>query len=404
MLYGRSTNAHQKGTDMRTIAFLTAAALAALGLTPAQAQDKLKIGLISTLSGPPAVLGGQLRNGFQLAVKTLGGKLGGREAEITVADDELKPDVAVSKVKAFVERDKVDFVVGPIFSNILQSIMKPVTDADTILISPNAGTSNFAGKECNPNFFVTSYQNDQEFAVSGKHAQDTGIKKVFLMAPNYQAGKDALAGFKAFFKGEIADEVYVPLNQLDFSAELTKIAAAKPDAIYVFLPGGMGVNFVKQFRQAGLAATITFLSSFTVDESTLPAQQDAALGFFGGANWAPDLDSPQNKAFVAAYEKDFNSVPATYAFQAYDAALLIDSALRQTGGKTADKDALRAAMMKADFKSLRGNFKFNTNHYPIQDFYLVKVAKRPDGKFETQIVKKVFESYADPHAKDCAMK
>jgi branched-chain amino acid transport system substrate-binding protein len=242
------------------------------------------------------------------------------------------------------------------------------------------------------------------FGVSGKHAQDTGIKKVFLMAPNYQAGKDALAGFKTFFKGEIADEVYVPLNQLDFSAELSRIAAAKPEAIYVFLPGGMGVNFVKQFRQAGLAGSVTFLSAFTVDESTLPAQQDAALGFFGGSNWAPDLDTPQNKAFVATYEKEFNAVPATYAFQAYDAALLIDSAVRAVGGNVANKDALRAAMMKADFKSLRGGFKFNTNHYPIQDFYLVKVAKRGDGKYETQIVKKVFESYADTHAKDCPMK
>jgi branched-chain amino acid transport system substrate-binding protein len=282
--------------------------------------------------------------------------------------------------------------------------MKPVTEGGAILISPNAGTSNFAGKDCNPNFFVTSYQNDQVFGVSGKHAQDTGIKKVFLMAPNYQAGKDALAGFKAFFKGEIADEVYVPLNQLDFSAELSRIAAAKPEAIYVFLPGGMGVNFVKQFRQAGLAGGVTFLSAFTVDESTLPAQQDAALGFFGGSNWAPDLDTPQNKAFVAAYEKEFNAVPATYAFQAYDAALLIDSAVRAVGGNVGNKDALRAAMMKADFKSLRGGFKFNTNHYPIQDFYLVKVAKRGDGKYETQIVKKVFESYADTHAKDCPMK
>jgi branched-chain amino acid transport system substrate-binding protein len=310
----------------------------------------------------------------------------------------------VTKVKALVDRDKVEFVVGPIFSNILGAIMKPVTEGGAILISPNAGTSNFAGKDCNPNFFVTSYQNDQVFGVSGKHAQDTGIKKVFLMAPNYQAGKDALAGFKAFFKGEIADEVYVPLNQLDFSAELSRIAAAKPEAIYVFLPGGMGVNFVKQFRQAGLAGGVTFLSAFTVDESTLPAQQDAALGFFGGSNWAPDLDTPQNKAFVAAYEKEFNAVPATYAFQAYDAALLIDSAVRAVGGNVGNKDALRAAMMKADFKSLRGGFKFNTNHYPIQDFYLVKVAKRGDGKYETQIVKKVFESYADTHAKDCPMK
>jgi len=388
---------------MKTFVLLAAAAVI-LGGTGAQGQEKLKIGIIATLSGPPAVLGQQLRNGFNLAVKDLNGKLGGRDVEVIVADDELKPDLAVNKVKALVDRDKVDFVVGPIFSNILAAIMKPVTEGGAILISPNAGTSNFAGKECNPNFFVTSYQNDQVFAVSGKHAQDTGIKKAFLMAPNYQAGKDALAGFKAFFKGDIADEVYVPLNQLDFSAELAKIAAAKPDAIYVFLPGGMGVNFVKQFRQAGLANNVTFLSAFTVDESTLPAQQDAALGFFGGANWAPDLDNPQNKRFVAAYEKEFGAVPATYAFQAYDAALLIDSAVRQVQGNIANREALRAAMMKAEFSSLRGGFKFNTNHYPIQDFYLVKVAKRADGKFETQIVKKVFENYADPHAKDCAMK
>ena len=388
----------------RMVSALAIGAALTLTLGAAEAQEKLKVGVIATLSGPPAVLGQQLRNGFQLAVKELGGKLGGREVEVIVQDDELKPDVAVNKVKALVDRDKVDFVVGPIFSNILQAIMKPVTDSGTILISPNAGTSNFAGKECNPNFFVTSYQNDQNHAVSGKYAQDSGIKKLYLMAPNYQAGKDALAGVKRHFKGEIVDEVYVPLNQLDYSAELSRIAAASPDAVFVFLPGGMGVNFVKQFRQAGLADKIKFLSAFTVDESTLPAQQDAAIGLFGGANWAPNLDNPQNKKFVAAYEKEFNAVPATYAFQAYDAALLIDSALKATKGSTSDKNALRAAIKKADFKSLRGDFKFNTNNYPIQDFYLTKVAKRPDGKFQTEIVQKVFDDVPDSYAKDCKMK
>ena len=381
------------------------AAVAALGLvSQAAAEEKLKIGILTTLSGPPAALGTQQRNGFQLAVKTLGGKLGGREVDLVVQDDELKPDVAVGKSKAFVERDKVDFVVGPIFSNILAAIMKPVTDGGAILLSPNAGTSSFAGKECNANLFVTSYQNDQNHEVLGKYAQDKGIKKAFIMAPNYQAGKDALAGFKRYFKGEVVDEVYVPLNQLDYSAELSKIAAASPEAIFVFLPGGMGVNFVKQFRQAGLADKITFLSAFTVDESTLPAQQDAALGMFGGTNWAPNLDNPQNKAFVAAYEKEYNAVPGGYAAQAYDTALLIDSALKATGGKTDNKDALRAALMKADFTSLRGKFKFNTNHYPIQDFYLVKVAKRADGKYQTEIAQKVFTDYTDPYVKDCAMK
>ncbi len=387
---------------MKTV--MTLVAVLAFASSTAVAQEKLKIGLITTLSGPAATLGQQQKNGFELALKTMGNKLGGRDVELLVQDDELKPDVAVAKVKAFVERDKVDFVVGPIFSNILQAIMKPATDGGAFLISPNAGTSNFAGADCNPNFFVTSYQNDQIHEVLGKYAQDKGIKKVFLMAPNYQAGKDSLAGFKHDYKGEIVDEVYVPLNQLDYSAELARIAADKPDAIFVFLPGGMGVNFVKQFRQAGLADKITFLSAFTVDESTLPAQQDAALGFFGGANWAPDLNTPQNKAFVAAYERDYKAVPGSYAFQAYDAASLIDSGLAATKGSTSDKNALRAALMKADFKSLRGAFRFNTNHYPIQDFYLVKVAKRPDGKFETEIVDKVFSNYADTHDKDCKMK
>ncbi len=387
---------------MKTV--MTLVAVLAFASSTAVAQEKLKIGLITTLSGPAATLGQQQKNGFELALKTMGNKLGGRDVELLVQDDELKPDVAVAKVKAFVERDKVDFVVGPIFSNIRQAIMKPATDGGAFLISPNAGTSNFAGADCNPNFFVTSYQNDQIHEVLGKYAQDKGIKKVFLMAPNYQAGKDSLAGFKHDYKGEIVDEVYVPLNQLDYSAELARIAADKPDAIFVFLPGGMGVNFVKQFRQAGLADKITFLSAFTVDESTLPAQQDAALGFFGGANWAPDLNTPQNKAFVAAYERDYKAVPGSYAFQAYDAASLIDSGLAATKGSTSDKNALRAALMKADFKSLRGAFRFNTNHYPIQDFYLVKVAKRPDGKFETEIVDKVFSNYADTHVKDCKMK
>jgi branched-chain amino acid transport system substrate-binding protein len=382
---------------------LAAFALCA-AVVPATAQEKLRIGVVSTLSGPPAAIGQQQRNGLNLALKQLGGAIGGREAELLVQDDELKPDLAVSKVRTMIERDKVAFVVGPVFSNVLQAILKPVSDHDLFLISPNAGPSSFAGKDCNPNLFVTSYQNDQMFGVLGKHAQDSGMKKLFLIAPNYQAGRDAMAGFKRDFKGEVVDEVYVPLGQLDYSAELAKIATAKPDAIFVFIPGGMGVNFVKQFRQAGLADKLTFLSAFTVDEVTLPAQQDAALGFFGGANWAPDLDNPQNKQFVAAYEKEFGAVPATYAFQAYDAVMLIDGALKQVNGDVANKNALRAALQKAPFQSLRGSFSFNRNHYPIQDFYLVKVAKRPDGKYQTEIVKKVLEHSEDPYAAECPMK
>jgi branched-chain amino acid transport system substrate-binding protein len=367
----------------------------------AAAQEKIKVGVIVSLSGAGAVLGQQARDGFNLAVKDLGGKMGGKEVEVIVVDDELKPDVAVTKVKGLLERDKVDFVVGPIFSNILGAIHKPVTENKTFLISPNAGPSSFAGKECNPYFFVTSYQNDQIHQILGKVAQERGYKKIYLMTPNYQAGKDFVAGVKMDFKGEIMEESFLPLGTLDFQAELSKIASLKPDAVLTFMPGGMGVNLVKQYKQAGLLDRIPFLSTFTVDESTLPAQQDAALGMFGGSNWAPNLDNPANKKFVAEYEEAYKSVPATYAFQSYDAAMLINSAVVAVKGDLTDKAKVTAAMKKADFISLRGDFKFSANGYPIQDFYLTKVAKRADGKFQTEIAQKVFSNYADKYAASC---
>ncbi|AWM02502.1 ABC transporter substrate-binding protein [Bradyrhizobium amphicarpaeae] len=386
---------------MRMQSTLAAALLLGTAMTPALAQEKIKLGVIVTLSGPAAALGQQVRDGFALAVKDLGSKMGGRDVEVVVVDDELKPDAAVTKVKGLLERDKVDFVIGPIFSNILQAIHRPVTESKTFLISPNAGPSTFAGKDCNPFFYVTSYQNDQVHEILGKVAQDRGYKRMYLMVPNYQAGKDSVAGFKLDYKGEIVEESYMPLNTLDFQPELSKISSQKPDALFTFMPGGLGVNLVKQYRQAGLADSIPVLSAFTVDESTLPAQQDAAVGMFGGANWAPNLDNPQNKKFVASYEAAYNVVPGTYAFQAYDAAMLIDSAIKSVKGDLSNKDAVGAALKKADFTSLRGAFKFNTNGYPIQDFYLTKVAKRPDGKYQTEIVQKVFENYGDRYAKDC---
>ena len=386
-----------------TLAGLAAAGIAMGAGAPALA-DPVKIGFLATLSGPSAVLGQHMRDGFLLAVKELGGKLGGQETEVIVVDDELKPDVAVQKAKGLMERDKVDFIAGLVFSNVAGAVVKPVTANDTFLISANAGPSTIAGAGCSPFFFAASYQNDQNHEVLGQYAQSKGYKKVVLMAPNYQAGKDALAGFKRYFKGEVVDEIYTPLGQLDFSAELAKVAAAKPDAFFTFMPGGMGVNLVKQYRQAGLAETIPFLSAFTVDETTLPATGEAALGFYSGAAWAPDLNVPANKAFVAAFEKEYGYVPALYAAQGYDAAKLIDSAVKATGGKLSDKEAVRAALKKADFTSVRGDFKFNTNQFPIQNFYLVKVAKRPDGKVETEVAEKIFSNYGDAYAEKCAMK
>lgn len=387
--------------SLKSGVFASLLASASLIAGAASAADQVKIGLMFTLSGPAATLGEQGRNGFLLAIEQLG-EIGGLPVDVIVVDDEQKPDIAANKARELVERDEVDFVVGPIFSNILMAIHKPVTESDAILISPNAGTSNFAGRECNPNFFVTSYQNDQPHEVMGAFAQEQGYTNVFLLAPNYQAGKDSLNGFRHSYKGGVAGEIYTPLGQLDFSAELAQVAAMQPDALFTFMPGGMGVNLVKQYRQAGLA-TIPFLSAFTVDESTLPAEQDAALGFFSGANWAPDMDNDQSRAFVAAYEEKYGAVPGSYAMQAYDAALLIDFAVRAVGGDFDDKAALIKALEAADFTSLRGDFSFGPNHYPIQDFYLTKAIKREDGKYQTSIVRKIFDDYQDNYASECSM-
>lgn len=387
-------------SHFRRIPALLAATTCLAGPVAAQEGDTLTIGLLVTLSGPSAVLGEMARDGFLLAAEEIG-EIGGMKTQIIVVDDELKPDVATNKARELVQRNGADIVVGPIFSNIMGAVAKPVTDAGAILISPNAGPSTFAGTECHPNVFATSYQNDQMHEVMGAYAKAQGFDNVFLLAPNYQAGKDALAGFRHSYDGGVAGEIFTQLGQLDYSAELAQIAAMQPDAVFAFMPGGMGVNLVRQYRQAGLE-TIPFLSAFTVDESTLPAQQDAAIDFLGGSNWAPDLDTPENKAFVEAYEAKFNQVPAVYAMQAYDAARLIDGAVRQAGG-AADRDALLAALKEAPFTSVRGNFSFGPNNFPIQDFYLTRVIQREDGKYATSIVEKIFEDYQDSYVSDCAM-
>lgn len=382
---------------------LMAGSAGLLAAPAVQAQPTpIKIGLVALLTGPAAANGTHLRDGWMLGMRHLNNQLGGRPVETIVIDDELRPDVAVTKVRAAIERDRVDFVVGVVFSNVLAAIMRPVTESNTFLISTNAGPSTFAGRGCNPFFFTTSYNNDQVHSVMGQVAQNSGYRRVFLMTPNYQAGRDAMAGFKSRFQGTVVDEVYVPLTQLDFSAELARIASMRPDAIFTFMPGGLGVNLVRQYRQAGLA-NIPFLSTFTVDEATLPAQGEAALGFFSAASWAPNMDNPVNRRFVSEFEAAFNYVPATYAAQAYDGAMLLNSAVRRVGGNVSDKNAVRAALAAADFSSVRGPFRFGTNQYPVQDFWQLQVARRPDGKFQTETVRKVLEANVDPWAGECRM-
>lgn len=380
----------------RVLYSLVAALLAAAGTAAA---EPIRVGMLLTLSGPPAALGQQARDGFTLALD----QLGGVETELLIEDIELEPDVAQTKARGLIERDDVDIVVGTIFSNMLQAVFKPVIESDRVLLSPNAGPSTFAGRNCHPNFFAVSYQNDQNHEVLGRYAEDEGIESVFLLAPNYQAGRDSLAGFKRHYTGEIAGEVYVPLGHQDFSAEIARIAAADPEALFTFMPGGMGVRLVKQFRQAGLADDVTFLSAFTVDETTLPAQGPDARGFFGGGVWAPDFDSDASRAFVAAFDERYGYLPGVYAMFGYDTAMLLDSAIRAVEGDVSDTEALSRAIAAADFTSLRGDFRFGNNHFPVQDFYLLEVEERSDGRFQTTIAEQVFDDYADAYHEQCPM-
>lgn len=382
-------------------------ALLAAGIVSGAAfaqSSPLKIGFVAELSGPQAPLGQDQYDALMLLIDQNGGKLGGVPVQVIKEDSQLKPDVANQVVDKLLEKDKVPIITGVTFSNIMMAVHKKITDKGVFLIGSNAGPSPVAGAQCSPYFFSTSWQNDLQAEVVGKYATDKGYKNVIAMAPNYQAGKDFVSGFKRTFKGTVADEIYTPLNQQDFSAELAQIAAKKPDSLYVFYPGGLGVNFVKQFQQAGLNKSITVMSTSTVDGTTLPALRDAALGMLSGTVWGPDFPNDANQKFVAAFEKKYNRIPSQYAAQGYDAALLLDSALRKVKGNVADKKAFHAALKAADFKSIRGNFKFGTNQFPVQDAYMFDVAKDGKGRVSLRTVAKPLTNHVDAYAAQCNMK
>ncbi|MBK3775314.1 ABC transporter substrate-binding protein [Azospirillum brasilense] len=383
---------------------LTLASALALLATPAAA-DTLKIGMITTLSGPGAGLGIDIRDGFALAVEHAGGKLGGQDTQVIEADDQQKPDVAVGLANRMVERDRVQVVTGVVWSNLALAMLPTLAGGQTFFISPNAGPSQLAGAQCNPYFFNAAYQNDQIHEAVGKHVQDEGFKKVYLMAPNYPAGKDGLAGFKRYYKGEVAGEVYTQVGQLDYAAELAQLKAAAPDAVYVFYPGGMGINFIKQYEQAGLKSAVPlFGPGFSFDQDILAAVGESALGVKNSAQWSPDLDNAANKKFVADFKAKYGRIPSMYAAQGYDTALLIDTAVKAVGGNLKDKDKLRAALASAKLQSLRGEVAFNTNHYPIHNIYLREVVKGADGAVTNKTVATVFTNHADAYVKDCPMK
>ncbi|GMP04241.1 MULTISPECIES: ABC transporter substrate-binding protein [Bradyrhizobium] len=390
---------------MRT-AFWLAGAAALVLASPAFAGDTIKIGFVSTFSGPTAVIGNDMRNSFELALDHIGRKMDGKPVEVIYEDDGQKPDVGKQKTEKLVQSDKVDFIVGYIWSNVLLASLKTAVDSQTFLISANAGPSQLAGELCSPYVFSTSWQNDQTPQAMGLYMNQKGVKSVFLIGPNYAAGKDMLAGLKNTFKGEIKGEEYtVWPSQLDFSAELSKARASGAESIFVFYPGAAGVQFLNQYAQAGLKSTMPLYTAFTVDELSLPLQKENALGVPGAQEWVNDLPNEQNKRFVADYRKKYTGLrPTYYGAQAYDAAQLINSAVVAVKGDTSKKDAMKAEMEKANFKSLRGAFKYGKNHIPVQSFYLQDVVKDAEGQLSLKTVATIVENDQDRFHDKCKMK
>jgi branched-chain amino acid transport system substrate-binding protein len=392
---------------MMKTSLLSACAILALATSPAVAQTKtVKIGFVSTFSGPTAAIGNDMRNSFELALDHLGRKIGGLPIEVIYEDDQQKPDVGKQKTQKLIESDKVNFIVGYIWSNVLLASAKPVTDSKTFLISSNAGPSQMAGELCNEYFFSTSWQNDQTPMAMGEYMNQKGVKSAYLIGPNYAAGRDMLAGVRATFQGKIVDEDLTKWpDQLDFSAELSKARAAKPDAIFVFYPGAAGVQFLNQYAQSGLKGQIPLYTAFTIDEITLPLQKDNAIGVPGAQEWVNDLPNDQNKKFVTDYRAKYTGLrPTFYGAQTYDAAHLINSAVAAVKGDLDNKAGMRDEMRKANFKSVRGPFKYGNNHIPIQNFYLQDVVKDEKGELSLKTVATIVENSQDRFASKCPMK
>jgi branched-chain amino acid transport system substrate-binding protein len=370
---------------------------------PLQAEMILKIAFINTFSGASGVIGQHMYDGFMLAVDEADGKLGGLPTQVLKYDDQLKPDVGLKAAREAIERENVNFVTGFTFSNVLIAAAKPILDSKTFLISAGAGPVEFAGAKCSPYFFITSYVNPFKDVLAATYFNEIGYKRVYLMAPNYSGGREALEGFKSTFKGEVIGEVYTKLDQVDYSAELSQLQAAKPEAAYVFFPGGAGVNFVKQFYQLGLREKVVLFSKSTVDQINLPAEGIAALGSFEPVHWNPDLDNSESRRFVDAFVRKYGYIPSGFAETSYDAARLISAAVKQVQGDLSDKNATRRALEIANIHSPRGPFTIKGNHFPTQEAYLVEATKATTGNVILETRKRLTVDIDDSYGSKCQM-
>lgn len=375
------------------LAAVSAAALASNAI--AEGHGKVKVGMITTLSGGGAGLGIDVRDGFMLAIK----ESGNENVEVVIEDDQRKPDIAVQLADKMIQSEKVDVMTGIIWSNLAMAVVPSAVAQGKFYLSPNAGPSALAGKGCSPNYFNVAWQNDNLHEAAGAYASEAGFKNSFIMAPNYPAGQDALNGYKRFYKGELAGEVFTKLGQTDYAAEIAQIRASGADSVYFFLPGGMGISFMKQYAGSGVDIPLVG-PAFSFDQGILQAVGDAALGVKNTSQWSKDLDNETNAAFVKNFQAEYDRLPSLYASQGFDTANLLLSAMEKADVK--DADAFRAALKEADFKSTRGDFSFGNNHHPIQDIYVREVIKEGD-VYTNKIIGTALEDRADAFASECDM-
>ena len=370
----------------------------------AGAAEPLKIGMITTLSTAGGYLGEDVRDGFALAVAEEGGKLGGVPVQVVVEDDNLKTANAKQIADKFLIQEKIKLFTGIIYSNVALAVVPGLLESGAFYLSPNAGPSLLAGKGCNKNYFVVSWQNDNLHEATGHYAQTLGFKRMVLVAPNYPAGKDAITGFKRYYRGQIAEEIYTGLDQTDYAPELARIRAADADALYYFLPGGLGINFLKQLSASGLKKSLhVVVPEVSLESHVTAAVGDDALGLYGTAHWLADLPNAANRAFVKAFRAKYHREPTPYASQGYDTARLLASALRAVNGDITKADAFRAALKRADFASVRGSFAFGPNQEPVQDWYSARVVKTKTGAIEIRTVGRILKSLHDVYAADCKL-
>jgi branched-chain amino acid transport system substrate-binding protein len=376
-----------------------------IALLASAAQADVKVGFLATLSGPSADVGRDQLDGFNLALEQLGGKLGGTTATLFKEDDQQKPEVALGALSKLLEKEKVDVVTGLTFANIMMALQNKIASTDVPFLGSVAGVSAAAGAQCKPNLFVTSWQSDVPAEAMGKYLTDKGVKRISVMTPNFVGGKDKIAGLKRFYKGEIVDELYTPLNQLDFSAELTRLGAARPEAVFAFYPGGLGVTFVRQYQQAGLLGKIPLYTTNTVEGTSMTAMGTAAVGVITADAWSPGNPGTESRQFVAAFEKKYARMPSAYAAFSYDAAMALDAALAKLKGDASNRKALTKAIATTPFKSVRGAFRFGANTFPVQNYHVFEIAKGTAGKPEFRLLaENVLQSHADAYASQCIAK